>query len=592
MKYSKLGLLLLAAALVCGTLFPRTAKADPEVSFDFFYDSLDPYGDWIELPDYGYCWRPSNVDEDWAPYTDGYWANTDAGWTWVSYEDWGGITYHYGRWARVPGEGWVWVPDYDWAPAWVSWRSSDDFVGWAPLPPAARWEPTIGFSFWVDSYCDIGPTYYNFCETRNFGSPALRAVIINRSRNVTIINHTTNITNITVNKTTNIVYNGGPSYAVISQKSLRPIQTLKLRQQTDMGDWRKNRGGTMARQRGNELLVIAPRVAASSGKSKPSRVARVLPKATIDTGWAGVSDPKVRNDLHAKFKQESRNVTPAQAPALPPTERQISSFEQRLKSAPQASTGARNQEGSGVNPARTNRQAPVSVENPAASVPTPPTGNVQRGKHGETIRPFIQPNPAQETAVPAVQPQRQSRAEESMPPSQVPPRSNNEQNLQRQQQNDSSAQQASEQRRQRALEEQSRVQEQNQRKQQNVQEQQQRAQEAQQQHQQQQQAIQEQQQRQQQQLQRAQEQQQRAQEQGARREKESQAAQERQAEKAQRVQESQQRRAEQPARQEKQERQVERAPQVQQPSSAPQRPSEGEGKKHGKDKDKDKDQDR
>src|SRR2546423_9736807 len=32
------------------------------------------------------------------------------------------------------------VPGDEWAPAWVSWRSSKDYVGWAPLPPEARSE--------------------------------------------------------------------------------------------------------------------------------------------------------------------------------------------------------------------------------------------------------------------------------------------------------------------------------------------------------------------------------------------------------------------------------------------------------------------
>src|SRR4051794_5397478 len=101
--HHRLGLLL----LLCLALFvPRLARADEEVSFDYFYDNLKPYGEWVDVADYGLCWHPSDVSEDWAPYTDGYWAYTDAGWTWVSYEDFGGIVYHYGRWVRVNDEGW------------------------------------------------------------------------------------------------------------------------------------------------------------------------------------------------------------------------------------------------------------------------------------------------------------------------------------------------------------------------------------------------------------------------------------------------------------------------------------------------------
>src|SRR2546430_9345200 len=114
--------------LVLAAFFGGTPRANARVSFDFFYENLEPYGEWIEVADYGYCWRPTGVDADWAPYTDGYWAYTDGGWTWVSYEDFGGITYHYGRWVQLEDEGWCWVPDYEWAPAWVSWRTSDDYI--------------------------------------------------------------------------------------------------------------------------------------------------------------------------------------------------------------------------------------------------------------------------------------------------------------------------------------------------------------------------------------------------------------------------------------------------------------------------------
>ena len=100
------------------------AQGRVEVSFDYFYDSLEPYGEWVEVADYGTCWHPTDVDEDWAPYVDGYWTYTDAGWTWVSYEEFGGIVYHYGRWGFDREIGWFWVRGDDWAPAWVDWRLS------------------------------------------------------------------------------------------------------------------------------------------------------------------------------------------------------------------------------------------------------------------------------------------------------------------------------------------------------------------------------------------------------------------------------------------------------------------------------------
>jgi hypothetical protein len=300
-------LLSLAAAFVAlvafGGIAPAHARAD--VSFGFFYDSLDPYGEWVDVPDYGYVWHPTSVDENWAPYTDGYWAYTDAGWTWVSYEDYGGIVYHYGRWTRIPGEGWVWVPGETWAPAWVSWRTSDDYVGWAPLPPEAHWRVGVGFGGWVDARFDIGPRFYSFVGVGDFGATVLGPVIVNREQNVTIINRTTNITNITVNNST--VYTGGPRYSVMAARSTRPIPTLKLVRQTDVSGIKAGGGKILSRQSGNQLMVIAPKVSATGAggtKPAPAKVARTLTGVKADHGWTGVPDADSAK-LHAQFKSQA-----------------------------------------------------------------------------------------------------------------------------------------------------------------------------------------------------------------------------------------------------------------------------------------------
>src|SRR5260370_1364186 len=92
MKRTFLALTMLALVL------PALPQArGQEVSVDFFYNNLSG-GNWIEAGDYGYGWQPDVAvnDPNWRPYADGYWAYTDDGWTWVSYEDFGGASYHYG----------------------------------------------------------------------------------------------------------------------------------------------------------------------------------------------------------------------------------------------------------------------------------------------------------------------------------------------------------------------------------------------------------------------------------------------------------------------------------------------------------------
>jgi hypothetical protein len=96
---------------------------------------LNNYGDWIQISPYGNAWQPYVVN-DWMPFENGHWVFADGNWTWISYEPFGWIVYHYGYWYDDPFYGWVWLPSDDaWSPARVSWIDYDDYIGWAPLPP-------------------------------------------------------------------------------------------------------------------------------------------------------------------------------------------------------------------------------------------------------------------------------------------------------------------------------------------------------------------------------------------------------------------------------------------------------------------------
>ena len=113
-----------------------TAAAQDTIDIDTFYDELSPYGQWVWHPRFGYVWLPENVSANWRPYTVGRWTYTDEyGWYWDSYEPFAWAVYHYGRWGYDQDYGWFWVPGDTWAPAWVPWRYSDDYVGWAPVGP-------------------------------------------------------------------------------------------------------------------------------------------------------------------------------------------------------------------------------------------------------------------------------------------------------------------------------------------------------------------------------------------------------------------------------------------------------------------------
>jgi len=120
-------------------------------------ESLDPYGQWQNDPNYGQVWVPSEPP-GWAPYQNGRWVDEDYyGWTWVSADPWGWAPYHYGGWFMGP-LGWAWWPGgigaHYWRPAMVGffgWGAPGfglgfgfGNVGWLPLGPYEAFHPWYG----------------------------------------------------------------------------------------------------------------------------------------------------------------------------------------------------------------------------------------------------------------------------------------------------------------------------------------------------------------------------------------------------------------------------------------------------------------
>ena len=305
----------------CVAMFtPSRAHAQVEVSFDYFYDALEPYGTWVEVEGYGPCWSPGNVDADWAPYTDGGWVYTDAGWTWLGDEPFSSIVDHYGRWIMAGSLGWCWVPGYEWAPAWVSWRDSDDYVGWAPLPPEVTWDPEIGVGIWVDEVYGIGPSFYVFCHHRDFGERHLRTVIMARSWNTAILVKTHNITHIAFNRALRGICAGGLDLGRARRFSSSPIAALHLECRSDY-DFHGDHfhallpGGLVT---GTSLVVVAPTILPMPANHivRPA-TQKVIARAQINRGWigkgAGGNLDFVRQQIHA----EAQGHTPKSDPVRP-----------------------------------------------------------------------------------------------------------------------------------------------------------------------------------------------------------------------------------------------------------------------------------
>ena len=117
----------------------------------------------------------------------GQWHYTELGWHFTSPEPWGWACYHYGRWIKYRTLGWCWVPGREWAPAWVSWRTSPNHIGWSPLPPRVTWNHHSGIRHWADSRFNIGPSHYSFLRVEDFSSRNCRNSLISRRQNTSLM---------------------------------------------------------------------------------------------------------------------------------------------------------------------------------------------------------------------------------------------------------------------------------------------------------------------------------------------------------------------------------------------------------------------
>ena len=279
-----------------------------EVSYQNFYDELSPYGHWIDYPGYGYVWMPA-VGPDFKPYaTNGYWIYTDMGWTWTSNYNWGWAPFHYGRWFYEGGYGWMWMPGNEWSPAWVSWRRSNDYYGWAPLGPNVRMD-VYGGSYNPPS------NYWCFVPHQYISNPRINNYYVNETRNVTIINNTTiinsRVVNVTNNNNTRInnnvrtVYVNGPDRQEVERVTGSPIRPAVIRENNRPGEQVNNGQYTIYRPRVNSAPAPA---AGNQARIAPARVESLRDiRPMPSSGQTNNNQPVIRNNNNTNTAAPSNN---------------------------------------------------------------------------------------------------------------------------------------------------------------------------------------------------------------------------------------------------------------------------------------------
>lgn len=230
---------------------PQSAKAQVSVSFQVFYDDLSPYGNWVYYSNHGYVWIP-DYGPDFVPYySNGYWAYTNYGWTWVSYYRWGWAPFHYGRWAYDDIYGWFWIPDDVWGPAWVCWRTGPGYYGWVPLGPGISFALAIGGSY------NPPPNYWVFVNSTYMGSTNIYQYYSPRSSNSGFISNSQVVSNTYKNN-----YIAGPKKEDVEKTGGVKVKEVSIKE-------RDKPGQSMG---GNELSIYKPEIKGKDENAKPAKV--------------------------------------------------------------------------------------------------------------------------------------------------------------------------------------------------------------------------------------------------------------------------------------------------------------------------------
>jgi hypothetical protein len=312
MKFLKAFALLVALITSAWIIHQKASAQQGIVSFQIFYDELSSYGMWVDYPNYGYVWIPSG-HPGFSPYaTDGYWVFTDDGWTWVSDYPWGWAAFHYGRWDYDNYYGWFWVPDNEWGPAWVLWRRSPGYYGWAPLRPGISITMAFGREYHERNERWI------FVRDRDITRSDVSRRYVNRSNNITLINNSTVIVNTRKDSKRNATYIAGPKRDDVQKVTHTQVKSVAIRE--------KNRPEHQLTNDG--LQIYRPQVQKRSGNGQNPAPSKVMK----------LNDVRPASERNAGNQQQPRMVTPPKKVQSPQPQNVRSSNSRGKERQPQSVT--------------------------------------------------------------------------------------------------------------------------------------------------------------------------------------------------------------------------------------------------------------
>ena len=186
--------------------------------------------------------------------------------------------------------GWYWVPGRVWAPAWVSWRRSNDYVGWAPLPPDGD---GLSVSIGVSTY-EPPRSHWHFVPVRKFASRDLSVVVVNDN---SVYEHTEYYGPVTIKN--NIVINNVININFVRENSDEEVEVVEAKVVKDPRDAKQADG--------NAVIVVEGEVGEPSSSEAP-------PEAQEPTE---VKSPTAEQEVEATAETGSTEAPASDADGAP-----------------------------------------------------------------------------------------------------------------------------------------------------------------------------------------------------------------------------------------------------------------------------------
>jgi hypothetical protein len=353
------------------------AEAAASVSINIFFQPLAAHGVWVKHSKYRYVFCPK-VDAKWRPYSHGHWIYMkNYGWYFASDEPFAWAVYHYGRWFHDRRAGWCWVPGNAWAGAWVSWRRSNDYIGWAALPPAKE-----GFSVNVDFDTAEPPKEdWVFVQPKRFLEPQLNVAIVFGDQQPDVFQKTEFVGPVIVQN--NIVVNNIIDVNFIQQQTGQQVKEVEPQPVNDPAQ-------AGADANGNAVAVFAPQIEPPKQDEAPQQA--------VEEDQAPAQNGNGGDQSSASSEQ--------------PSSEQPSSGEPSSSAASSSASGEASSSPSSEQPASSSEAASSAVSSSSEAAPAPSSSSEAAPASSSTEQPSSSSEAAPPPSSSSEQPAPASSSEE------------------------------------------------------------------------------------------------------------------------------------------------------------------------------------